>query len=111
MQGDVAHGYGSSGRKIVCTSSRVGKRQSQCPAKQAPPFRLARKFVKADPSAGFPGVSHTLLLSTSVHHSYWLSASCGSARFCVSSKFCFFSHCRPVRLSRTVPSPLSAKRG
>src|SRR5262249_48094315 len=69
------------------------------PAKQ-PSFRAGRKSAYAVPSAASPVALQT----------YWLSASCGFAALLAPSSLRFFSHSRPVRLSVTVPSPLSTNR-
>src|ERR1041384_6265527 len=108
MHGDGLH-VGNGPARIVCSSSRVGSRQSHCPMKHPPALSSdARKPVKSVPSPGpvFTPLSQRKFALPSAHHVYLLSASCGSAPFGVESRLVFFSHSSAVRLSVTVV-PLS----
>src|SRR5262245_14740937 len=102
-QGLVAHGVS----RIVCSSATVGRRQSQWPvnASSALPSMLTHRLSAPRNSVyAVPLGSLSPLLPPGVVQVYRLKRSCTlpSAVFC--------SHCRPVALSVTVPSPLSTKR-
>src|SRR5437016_664162 len=100
MQGNVPRPHpGACTSTMVSSSSIVGKRQSQCPAKHGQPgphpLNGTMNVEYADPSR-----------SSGVLDSVY--ASLTQCRQPLPPTF--FSHCRLVWLSVTVPSPLSTKR-
>src|SRR6266478_3294922 len=105
---------------MVRSSTMVGNRQSQwltnppvcelpsslwqLPTPVAPPFRVARKLVKAVPS-GTPPLAQPEVRVAGTHHVY-----VSLTQWMPGQVLSFFSHWSPVRSSVTVPSPLSTKR-
>jgi hypothetical protein len=97
--GLAVHGKDTS--MVVCSSQKVGSRQSQWPPKHGGVFKVAMKSVCTVPSAAY---------APPVLQVYVLSTSCGFDGFGTPSELVFRSQWSAVRLSHTVPFPISMNR-